>query len=110
MNIDYARVRLEEWGDWARGNIAKGIGYPSRSPEQKAMTGSGESVEPSMTAEEEIDRIVLEMSEELREITKYYYVRRWTMGQIAGKLSTTRPTVEKRINTALGFVSGRLLG
>lgn len=108
MNLEYARYRLEEWGRWARTNVASSLGYPSRSVENKAIFGgSRQWLEENITAEE-IDRLVLMMPGDIREIIILWYVRNWSQSDIAKKLHTTRQTVSKRMEAAVGFVAGKV--
>jgi DNA-directed RNA polymerase specialized sigma24 family protein len=110
MDLDYARLRLEQWGDWARENPVKGLGYPHQSPEHRIFFDkSAVRYEPEDLEAEEVDQIVRQMMPLLREMVIYYFVRRYSTRKIADAMGINRKTVEKRLEVAAGFVAGRLL-
>lgn len=108
MDLEYARYRLDEWGRWARTNVTAGLSYPSRSAENQAIWGGHTRFEPENAAEERVDRIVLSMPEDLKEITTLYYVRRWRQRDIARRMRTMRGTITKKIEGAAWYVAAKL--
>ena len=111
MNLEYAKKRLEAWGDWARVWMTFGLSYPNCSPEHRMVFGqSSQHFEPDNPEAEEIDSIVRLMGDETRTLMIEYYIEGRSMIEIASFLRVSRNTVEKRMEGALGFVAGRLVG
>lgn len=108
VDLEYARYRLDEWGRWARVNLSAGLSYPSRSPENQAIWGGHARFEPENKSEEAIDKIVLSMVPQLKEITTLYYARRWRQADIARRMKMTRLAIEKKIEGAAWYVAAKL--
>jgi hypothetical protein len=107
-DIEYARYRLDEWGKWARVNLEAGLTYPSRSVENRAIWGGCSRLEPEYQSEEKVDKIVLKMPKDLKDITVLYYVRRWRQADIARRMKMTRLAIEKKIEGAAWYVAAKL--
>lgn len=108
MDVEYAKFRLEEWGKWARVSLVAGLSYPSRSPENREIWGGHARFEPDNESEHKVDKIVLQMTPKLRDVTVLYYVRRWRLQDIAKKMRANRAGIQKLVEGAAWYVAAKL--
>ena len=109
MNLEYAKQRLEAWGDWARESVRfSDLSYPHCSPEHKLFFGHAQRFEQDNPEAEEIDRIVRWMGDEARTIVTEYYIKGRSLVELESILKMSRGTIERRLEGVWGFVAGQL--
>ena len=82
---DYVESRLQEWGEWFRGGLTIGLGYPHESSIMKFQQGISFNQKdktfapplPTNESAEEIERFIVEMAQQnhiMAEVLKRYYI------------------------------------
>ena len=117
---EYVESRLEEWAEWfSRGNYS-GLGYPSKTLEQRLKEGGGILVEmtgpwvpPSNRKAEEIEDLVKELAKQYPSLAtvlrkKYFASSYKNLRNLAKDLGMPESTFRSHIAMAKVWLSAKL--
>jgi len=117
---EYIESRLEEWGEWfSRGNFS-GLGYPSKTIEQRLRDGGGILVKmtgpwvpPTNRNAEEIEDLVKELAKRYPSLAsvlrkKYFASSYKSLSKIAKEIQMPVRTFHEHVKMAKMWLEGRL--
>jgi hypothetical protein len=116
----YLEARLVEWADWYKRGIYFGLGYPSKTVEQRLreeggqiIKGTGQKNEPENPRADEMDILIREMSRRYPEparVLKSYYFACDTLSaeKIAKRSNMSKTTFYSHLNIAKVWLSAKL--
>ncbi len=99
---------MKEWARWFKsGSIAKELGYPSCSPEQKLPGSNGKLIEPTNIEAEKIEKLLTELNilwAECYQALTAYYLLDLSMSAIAHRNGISKPTFQRYFERGMGFI------
>ena len=113
MDTTTAKERLQDWGDFMRGQ--PNHGFPTTSIIGRCIDdGPGASHDTGASSIEtppdiqHVEKVVLSMEPPIKKVIRHKYIFGHTQEETATLIGKSRPTVEKRLEAGVTYLAGTL--